>query len=71
MTDTTPLKGIPSRVPTGGFRTSLTSPQMARPFPRTPTAGRKDGGIKLLEITEQPIGYTQVQTKILPDTTGI
>ncbi|KAJ9597800.1 hypothetical protein L9F63_011342, partial [Diploptera punctata] len=64
MTDTTPLKGIPSRVPPGGFRSpSLSSPSMSRPpMPRTP-AGRKDGGIKLLDINEQPLGYAQAKKR--------
>ncbi|PSN51271.1 Negative elongation factor A [Blattella germanica] len=60
MTDTTPLKGIPSsRIPPGGFR----SPTISRPpLPRTP-AGRKDGGIKLLDINEQPLGYAQAKKR--------
>ncbi|KDR22090.1 Negative elongation factor A [Zootermopsis nevadensis] len=64
MTDTTPLKGIPSRVPAGGFRSpSLNSPSMSRPpMSRTP-AGRKDGGIKLLDINEQPLGYAQAKKR--------
>lgn len=64
MTDTTPLKGIPSRVPSSGFRSSsLTSPTVGgRPLPRTP-AGRKDGGIKLLDIADQPLGYAQAKKR--------
>lgn len=56
-----PLKGIPSRVPTGGF---LRSPSLiSRPsLSRTP-AGRKDGGIKLLDINEQPLGYAQAKKR--------
>ncbi|XP_024940605.1 negative elongation factor A isoform X2 [Cephus cinctus] len=63
MTDTTPLKGIPSRVPTSGFRSpSLTSPSMSS---RTPISSRirKDGGIKLLDINEQPLGYAQAKKR--------
>ncbi|XP_015521646.1 negative elongation factor A [Neodiprion pinetum] len=63
MTDTTPLKGIPSRVPTSGFRSpSLTSPSMSN---RTPIGSRirKDGGIKLLDINEQPLGYAQAKKR--------
>ncbi|XP_033209140.1 negative elongation factor A [Belonocnema kinseyi] len=63
MTDTTPLKGIPSRVPTSGFRSpSLTSPSMSN---RTPLSSRirKDGGIKLLDINEQPLGYAQAKKR--------
>lgn len=84
MTDTTPLKGIPSRVPTSGFRwvtnfsylklsinrfypyfrsppssTSTTRPSMSRTTP----AGRKDGGIKLLEIEDQPLGYAATKKR--------
>lgn len=63
MTDTTPLKGIPSRVPTGGFRSPPSSQGSTRPnMSRTP-AGRKDGGIKLLEITEQPLGYAAAKKR--------
>ncbi|GLV44404.1 Negative elongation factor A [Carabus blaptoides fortunei] len=64
MTDTTPLKGIPSRVPSSGFRASaLTSPNVGgRPLPRTP-AGRKDGGIKLLDIADQPLGYAAAKKR--------
>ncbi|KZC11154.1 Negative elongation factor A [Dufourea novaeangliae] len=63
MTDTTPLKGIPSRVPTSGFRSpALTSSSMSN---RTPLSSRirKDGGIKLLDINEQPIGYAQAKKR--------
>ena len=77
MTDTTPLKGIPSRH-IGGFASPLSragstptsvgglgsSPSAGpnRPSPRT-LAGRKDGGIKLLDITEQPIGFAQAKKR--------
>ncbi|XP_026849820.1 negative elongation factor A isoform X1 [Drosophila persimilis] len=64
MTDTTPLKGIPSRMPTTGFR-SATVPANAAQRPnlsRTP-AGRKDGGIKLIEFTEQPLGYAAAKKR--------
>nr|SVE75225.1 EOG090X08WB [Daphnia dolichocephala] len=77
MTDTTPLKGIPSRH-IGGFASPLSragstptsvgalgsSPTGGpnRPSPRT-LAGRKDGGIKLLDITEQPIGFAQAKKR--------
>ncbi|XP_032663209.1 negative elongation factor A-like [Odontomachus brunneus] len=63
MTDTTPLKGIPSRVPTSGFRsTSLNSSTMSN---RTSISNRmrKDGGIKLLPINEQPLGYAQAKKR--------
>ena len=57
------MKGIPSRVPTSGFRSpSLTSSPMTN---RTPIASRirKDGGIKLLDINEQPLGYAQAKRR--------
>lgn len=58
-----PLKGIPSRVPTGGFRSSPLINPLSRPsLSRTP-AGRKDGGIKLLDINEQPLGYAQAKKR--------
>ncbi|XP_012524801.1 negative elongation factor A [Monomorium pharaonis] len=63
MTDTTPLKGIPSRVPTSGFRSpSLTNTSMSN---RTSITNRmrKDGGIKLLDINEQPLGYAQAKKR--------
>lgn len=78
MTDTTPLKGIPSRHSVGGFTSPLSragstpggvgalgsSPSVGgvRPSPRT-LAGRKDGGIKLLDINEQPIGFAQAKKR--------
>ncbi|XP_011880718.1 PREDICTED: negative elongation factor A [Vollenhovia emeryi] len=63
MTDTTPLKGIPSRVPTSGFRSpSLTNTSVTN---RTSISSRirKDGGIKLLDINEQPLGYAQAKKR--------
>ena len=79
MTDTTPLKGIPSRHSVGGFSSPLSragttpggvgalgsSPSgvgPVRPSPRA-LAGRKDGGIKLLDINEQPIGFAQAKKR--------
>lgn len=64
MTDTTPLKGIPSRMPTTGFRSAAVPGTAAqRPnLSRTP-AGRKDGGIKLIEFTEQPLGYAAAKKR--------
>jgi len=59
-----PLKGIPSqRVPSGGFRSpSLTSTSMSN---RTSINNRirKDGGIKILDINEQPLGYAQAKKR--------
>ncbi|GAB0086506.1 negative elongation factor A [Sergentomyia squamirostris] len=63
MTDTTPLKGIPSRMPTTGFRSPTAGSGHSRPnLSRTP-AGRKDGGIKLLDIAEQPLGYAAAKKR--------
>lgn len=51
-----PLSGSPlSSSPAGG------GPPV-RPSPRT-LAGRKDGGIKLLDINEQPIGFAQAKKR--------
>lgn len=61
MTDTTPLKGIPSRsIPSGGFRSNPVNSTMATP---ARPGVRKDCGIKILEITEQPIGYAQAKKR--------
>ncbi|CAG7831265.1 unnamed protein product [Allacma fusca] len=54
MTDTTPLKGLPSQAPP--MRSVTTPGSASRTLSRTP-AGKKEGGVKLLEITEQPVGY--------------
>ncbi|CAB0029028.1 unnamed protein product [Trichogramma brassicae] len=58
-----PLRGIPSRLPGSTFR----SPALGTsPVPqRTPVGGRirKDGGIKLLDISEQPLGYVQAKRR--------
>jgi negative elongation factor A len=52
MSDTTPLKGLPSRpLASTGFR----SPRVS--LPNRPGGGKKEGGVKLLDITEQPMGY--------------
>ncbi|CAH1115421.1 unnamed protein product [Psylliodes chrysocephalus] len=62
MTDTTPLKGIPSRVPTSGFRSALNSNANRPPLSRAP-AGRKEGGVKLLDIADQPLGYAAAKKR--------
>jgi len=52
MSDTTPLKGLPSRpLANSGFR----SPRVS--LPSRPGGGKKEGGVKMLEIGEQPMGY--------------
>lgn len=64
MTDTTPLKGIPSRVPSSGFRSPTSSQSQSRPnMSRHTPAGRKDGGIKLLAIADQPLGYAAAKKR--------
>ncbi|GAB6023181.1 hypothetical protein CHUAL_008006 [Chamberlinius hualienensis] len=64
MDDTTPLKGFSSRTPTSGFRGTPTLHRLnsvpaisSRGLPNKTPIARKDGGIKLLDITEQPIGF--------------
>lgn len=59
-----PLKGIPSRVPTSGFRSSVINVGMSnRQTISRVTAGRKEGGVKLLDITEQPLGYAAAKKR--------
>ena len=57
MSDTTPLKGLPSR-PLGnsGFR----NPRVSLPNRQM---GKKEGGVKLLDITEQPMGYAAAKKR--------
>lgn len=63
MTDTTPLKGIPSRVPVSGFRSPNSTQNPSRPnLIRTP-GGRKDGGIKIIELSEQPLGFAAAKKR--------
>ncbi|XP_071522827.1 negative elongation factor A isoform X2 [Panulirus ornatus] len=63
MNDTTPLKGIPSRLPGSGLRGSgMGSTPVSRPVVRSLVA-RKDGGIKLLDITESPIAAQQAKKR--------
>lgn len=63
MTDTTPLKGIPSRVPVAGFRSPNATQNPSRPnLIRTP-GGRKDGGIKIIELSEQPLGFAAAKKR--------
>ncbi|KAG5671776.1 hypothetical protein PVAND_001953 [Polypedilum vanderplanki] len=61
MTDTTPLKGIPSRVPSSGFKTPASV--QSKNASRTTPAGRKDGGVKFLEIEDQPLGYAAAKKR--------
>ncbi|RZB39381.1 negative elongation factor A, partial [Asbolus verrucosus] len=64
MTDTTPLKGIPSRVPTSGFRSGVLNNNINnRPPLARLTAGRKEGGVKLLDIADQPLGYAAAKKR--------
>jgi len=58
MSDTTPLKGLPSR-PQPNFGS-------ARPrvnLPNNRPTGKKEGGVKLLDITEQPMGYAAAKKR--------
>ena len=48
MSDTTPLKGIPSKIPQNGFR----PPRVSLPNRQN---AKKEGGVKLLDINEQPL----------------
>lgn len=67
MDDTTPLRGIPSRpLPSGGFRQSTSFSgrfggnslgQKSNAIPQ------KEGGIKLLDITEQPVGMKEAKRR--------
>nr|CAI5868828.1 unnamed protein product [Callosobruchus analis] len=63
MTDTTPLKGIPSRVPTSGFRSGVLNSNMSNRPPLRGPAGRKEGGVKLLDIADQPLGYAAAKKR--------
>lgn len=57
MSDTTPLKGLPSRpLHNSGFR----PPRVSLPNRQT---AKKEGGVKLLDITEQPMGYTAAKKR--------
>lgn len=61
---TAPLKGIPSRVPTSGFRSSVLNSNISNRPPLTrPPAGRKEGGVKLLDIADQPLGYAAAKKR--------
>ncbi|KAK3589429.1 hypothetical protein CHS0354_020758 [Potamilus streckersoni] len=79
MDDTTPLKGFSSRPPSSGVSGGFISPTvgMKRPglmsTPVTPLGGaplaqrsgsvRKEGGIKLLDITEMPVGAKEAKRR--------
>merc|ERR1719369_1974076 len=57
MSDTTPMKGLPSRpLAGGGFR----NPRQSLP---SRSGGKKEGGVKLLDITEQPMGYAAAKKR--------
>lgn len=59
-----PLKGIPSRVPTSGFRSGVLNNNINnRPPLARLTAGRKEGGVKLLDIADQPLGYAAAKKR--------
>ena len=57
MSDTTPLKGLPSRpLANSGFR----NPRVSLPNRQM---GKKEGGVKLLDITEQPMGFAAAKKR--------
>ena len=57
MSDTTPLKGLPSRpLANAGFR----NPRVSLP---NRNMSKKEGGVKLLDITEQPIGFAAAKKR--------
>jgi negative elongation factor A len=57
MSDTTPLKGLPSRpLQSSGFR----APRVSLPNRQN---AKKEGGVKLLDINEQPIGYSATKKR--------
>merc|ERR1719348_2196862 len=57
MSDTTPLKGLPSRpLYNAGFR----NPRVSLPNRQI---GKNKGGVKLLDITEQPMGYAAAKKR--------
>ncbi|CAG4970822.1 unnamed protein product [Colias eurytheme] len=55
MTDTTPLKGLPSRWAARSGARAVPAPPAGRPPPRA--------GIKLLDITEQPATHAQIKKR--------
>ena len=56
MSDTGPLRGLPSRpLANAGFR----NPRVSLPNRQM----KKEGGVKMLEITEQPIGYAAAKKR--------
>lgn len=50
-------------MPTSGFRTSVLSNNTNRPPLSRTTAGRKEGGVKLLDIADQPLGYAAAKKR--------
>lgn len=74
LSDSTPLKGIPSRLYglSSAVRTPPLSAKMGIGAGRAPTRPsmpgvRRDGGIKLLDIAEQPLGPDLKRKKRAPD----
>lgn len=58
MSDVTPLKGIPARgIAQSGFR----NPRA--PIPSSRNANKKEGGVKLLDIADQPMGYAAAKKR--------
>ncbi|KAK2709854.1 negative elongation factor A-like isoform X1 [Artemia franciscana] len=68
MTDTTPLKGIPSKFGFGslsrlGSTPTTTTPEARSRVSSRPIAGKKEVGVKLLDINEQPLGYAAMKKR--------
>ena len=57
------MKGIPSRIPSTGFRTSVLTSNTGRSTANRPLSGRKDCAIKIIDINEQPLGYVQAKKR--------
>ena len=61
LSDTTPLKGI--RAGPAGLGRSFSNPSNRVSLPNRTKGGAKEGGVKLLDITEQPMGYQAAKKK--------
>ncbi|CAH1782567.1 unnamed protein product, partial [Owenia fusiformis] len=69
MDDTTPLKGIRERVPSGSSTPGFIRTPISHRLSHTPISGtrtpanRKEGGIKLLDINEVPLGTKEAKKR--------
>lgn len=51
-------------MPTSGFRSGVLGSNMSnRPPLSRANAGRKEGGVKLLDIADQPLGYAAAKKR--------